>query len=233
MQPILFMVLMGALGAAVAGLAALGLLQHLRRGALERWAHESGLHFSAEDTFDVPRRCAVFAICSAGHSAQASNITYGRLRGVPVRAFDFRYEVGHGTRRSTRHYSVVLVEAPAPPGVVLWNRLDAAQAPAAVQAADGMQGDWSWRGDAAQARRLGEACASLAGSGLSLEARPEGVMICFPMHRRGGRAARRGAYPVWLEAMGGLIESLGAAAAPGPRGQNGPAKAVENPPPPC
>ena len=229
MQTILPMVLVGALGVVVAGLAALGLLQRLRRLALERRANEGGLHFCAEDTFDVPRRCAAFALCSAGHSPQASIVTYGRLRGLPVRAFDFRYEVAHGPHRGTRHCGVVLVEEPASPGVLMWNLADAAHAPAAALPAQGTVGHWAWRGDGPQARRLADLCESLGAGGLSLEARPEGVLFSFPMRRR--RDDRQG----WLEALGGLLDALGSAASNGPpvAAQNEPAQAVENPPPPC
>jgi hypothetical protein len=242
-QTILLMALMGAAGAAAAGLAVLGLLQRLRRRAMERRAHEAGLHFSAEDTFDVPRRCAAFALCAAGHSPQASNVTYGRVRGLPVRAFDFRYEAGHGTRRSTRYYGVVLVEAgtrPAPAlrgDVLMWNGRDAARAPAAAQRPDGTLRGWSWRGDARQARWMADRCEALAASGLSVEVRREGVLFCFPAHRPGVRAARRGASALWLEEMGALIEALARAPAPSaaqePRRENGIAQAVENPAPPC
>jgi len=224
---ILLMVLVCLLGAAVLGFCGLGLLQHLRTAALARRANESGLHFSAEDAFDVPRRCAAFAICSAGHSPQASNVTYGRLRGLPVRAFDFRYEVGHGTRRSTRYYCVVLLEVPGPRAVLLWNRRDGAGAPPAARVPEGTCRDWSYRGDGAQARRLAEVCESLAGSGVSVEARAEGVMLCFPVRRRGAT------YAPWLELAPGLIGSLDLSASPAAGAEKGAPDAVANRPPPC
>ena len=236
-QTILLLVLVGALCGAVVGFCGLGILQHFRSAAMARWAHESGMHFSPQDTFDVPRRCAAFAICSGGHSPQASNVTYGRLRGLPVRAFDFRYEVAHGTRRSTRHYCVVLVEAPCLEPVLMWNRLDADGAPPPARWPDGVRGDWSGRGDAAAARRLGDACSALASSGVSIEARAEGLMLCFPAHR-GSRS-----YAPWLEAAPGLIDSLALGAPPpapaeaprrsGADPENRPSDAVANRPPPC
>ena len=197
------MVLVFIMGAAVLSFCGLGLLQHFRTAALARRAHESGLHFSAEDAFDAPRRCAAFAICSAGHSPQASNVTYGRVRGLPVRAFDFRYEVGHGTRRSTRYYFVVLLEAPAPLGAVLmWNRRDQGGAPPAARLPEGTCGDWSYRGDGAAAARLAASCEALAGSGVSVEVREEALMLCFPVHRRSS------SYTPWLEMAPGLIDSF-------------------------
>jgi hypothetical protein len=149
-------------------------------------------------------------LCSAGHSAQASNIIYGRLQGLPVRAFDFRYEVGHGTRRATRHYHVILVEEGVSPGVLMWNRRDAANAPAAARDCPPEGGDWCVRGDAGQARRLGDLCSALAEDTVSIEARIEGLMLCFPSRRRPGAEAG------WLEAAGGIIRCLWpAGAAPG------------------
>jgi hypothetical protein len=225
---ILLMALIGALGAVAAGLSVLGLRQHLRTAARARAAHEAGLRFSAQDAFDVPRRCAAFALCSAGHSAQASNVTHGRVGGLPVRAFDFRCEAGHGTRRTTRRYFVVFVEEPAEPDVLMWNRRDAANAPCAARLGDGAVGEWSCRGDAEQARRLGELAEPLAAAGVSVEARAEGLMLCFPPRRR--TAAGAG----WLEGISRMIASLwpGGAAAGGPASadEKGRPQAVANRP---
>jgi hypothetical protein len=223
-QTILPMVLIGVLGAAVLGLSALGLRQHFRAAALARWAHESGMHFSAEDTFELPRRCAAFALCSAGHSAQARNVTYGRLKGLPVRAFDFRYEVGHGTRRAARHYHVVLVEEGVSPGVLMWNRRDAASAPPAARVSQGEAADWSFRGDSGQARRLGDLCLPLAGGGVSIEARADGLMLCFPTQRRGGEEAGP------LEKAAQLVGSLWPAERASKPSEKGEAQTVANRP---
>ena len=227
MQIVLLMVLVLVLGAAVLSLCGLGLFQHFRTASLARRAHESGLHFSAEDAFDVPRRCAAFALCSAGHSPQAANVTYGRIGGLPVRAFDFRYEAGHGTRRSTRYYCVVLLEVPAPRPVLLWNHLDAAGAPPAARMPDGACRPWSYRGDAEAAMRLAEGCESLAGSGASIEARLEGVLFCFPVRRRSDT------YAPWLKIAPGLIDSLGLSAPPGGGPENDSRDAVANRPASC
>jgi hypothetical protein len=213
-ETILPIVLTGTLAAVVAALAAMGILQRMRRAALERLAHESGMHFSEEDTFDVPRRCAAFALCCCGHSPLASNVTYGRMRGLPVRAFDFRYEIAHGTHRATRRYGVVLLDAspdagagsdssrPAGGVTLMWNRRDAAHAPPAMQAAGGMAGEWSCRGDAAEARRLADLCGPLAETGVSVESRPEGLMLWFPARR--GRRTRQD----WLWAAERLLGAL-------------------------
>lgn len=223
------MALLVVLGAAVLGLSALGLRGHFRTAARARAAHESGLHFAAADAFDVPRRCAAFALCSAGHSAQASNITYGRLRGLPVRAFDFRYEAGHGTRRATRYYFVVLVEEAASPSVLMWNRRDSANAPAPARVPGGACADWFFRGSQTQAQRLAGPCSPLAGLGVSLEARAEGLILCFPVRRR--KVAGEG----WQEATAGLMEAIWPASAQtgasGKGGEKGEPMAVANRPP--
>jgi len=242
-QTIWLMALVGVAGGAAAGLAAIALLQRLRARALERRAHEAGLHFSAEDTFDVPRRCAAFALLAAGHSPQVSNVLSGRVRGLPVRAFDFRYEAGHGTRRSARHYEVVLVEAGPRSSaslagrVLMWNRRDAALAPAAAQRPDGTLGDWSWRGDARPARWIADRCEGLAGRGLSAEVRPEGVMLWFPRAPPGRADGRQGR--LRFVAGGGARRDRGDGGdlrppgEPGAPPQNGIAQAVENTLPPC
>jgi hypothetical protein len=149
-QMILVVLLVAAPVAAGVVFAIGGLLQVRRRDRLARAAHEAGLLFSAEDPFDVPRRYARFALVGGGHSGRAMHVTYGRLGGLPVRAFDFRYEIGHGTRRQGRHYAVVAVEGiESVRAMLLWRQRDLDLAPLAVRGASQRLGDWVALGEAA------------------------------------------------------------------------------------
>ncbi|MGA2265235.1 MAG: hypothetical protein ABSH10_02255 [Phycisphaerae bacterium] len=148
MQGLLAILLLAVPVAAAIAFVVGGARQVRRRNRLARAAHEADLMFSVEDPFGVPRRYADFALISAGHGARATHVTYGRLGGLPIRAFDFRYEIGHGTRRHTRHYGVVVVEVESPLSpFLLWSRRDGEWAPLAVQQADSVSDGWSCRGE--------------------------------------------------------------------------------------
>ena len=148
-QTVLVALLLAAPVAAAVAFAIGGWLQGRRRDRLARAAHEAGLLFSGEDPFDVSRRYADSALLGAGHAGRATNVTYGRVGGLPVRAFDFRYEIGHGTRRQARHYAVVAVEALGPVApLLLWRWRDADLAPLAVRQATQRLGEWDARGEA-------------------------------------------------------------------------------------
>jgi len=183
--------LVGVLVASVVSFAIMGLLQRRRTRRIARKAHEMGMRFSSDDPFDMPRRYAGFALMGSGHSPKAGNVTYGRLDGQPVRAFDFRYEVGHGTRRLTRHYSVIVSETDTPtPPVLMWHEQDAECAPLAVRSSDRQTACWRYVGSEAIASALAEACMPLAEDGLSLQIFGTAVMFCVPK-RRGGRYTDR------------------------------------------
>ena len=201
-QTVLVVLLLAAPVAAGVGFAIGGWLQVRRRDRLARTAHEAGLLFSAEDPFDAPRRYVRFAMIGGGHSGRAANVTYGRVRGFAVRAFDFRYEVGHGTRRQGRRYAVIAVEdLGAFPPVLLWRRRDADLAPLAARQTAGRAGEWDCRGDrAAQVvAQLPEALAAAvtgvevlaameltaAGSPVTRSAPPPGRRCCCG-HRSSG-----------------------------------------------
>jgi hypothetical protein len=162
--------LAAVLVAAVASFAVMGWLQRRRAGRLSRVAHRAGLRFTRDDPFDVPRRYADFVLIGCGHSAQANNVTYGRLDGLPVRMFDFRFEVGHGTHRSTRTYGVVVVEVEKPcQPVLMWNERDSLNMPLEAMQFDGRIDGWCFRGDPGTARVLGSVAGDLAEKGLSVQ----------------------------------------------------------------
>ena len=133
---IAFIVLLGLIVAiSMVVFAVLGAMQMRRTRRLTWEAHTRGLRFAAEDPFDVPRRYSDFALMHLGHSPRANNVVYGRIGRRAARAFDFRYEAGHGTRRTTRPYSVITVDAELPlPSAILWNEADLSAAPLVVLA---------------------------------------------------------------------------------------------------
>lgn len=185
MQAIVTYLLLAVLAASVVTFTVLGIA--MRRGArrLETFALENGMRFSAADLFDVTRRYRKFTLVAGGHSAYAHNVTHGWLAGWPVRAFDFRYEVGHGPRRQTRRYGVVAIETDLElPDAVLWNEADVASAPLTALLGEGTVACWSYRGDDHLARVMGDAAVSLAGLRSSLEARDGVVMIAKPLEGR-------------------------------------------------
>jgi len=176
--------LIGILLAAVVWFAALGVLQHRRTRMLARKAHELDLRFSDQDPFDVPRRYADFAIVGCGHSPRAHNVTYGRLDGLVVRAFDFRYEIGHGTRRAARHYNVVVMEADAAlPSILMWNDADVEYAPIALRQGQGRVACWRVLGAESLAAQLGYACNAQADYGISMQTIDRALMLCVPASR--------------------------------------------------
>jgi hypothetical protein len=178
-------VLTGVLLAAVVSFVVMGLRQRRRRRRLARDAHAAGLRFAAEDPFDVPRRYRRFALVEAGHGPQAHNVTYGRVHGLPIRAFDFRYEVGHGTRRLTRHYGVVVAETGLRlPSTLLWNRQDLEAAPLVARRCRRPLGPWTCAGQDELVAKLASAAAGFGEKGGSIQTEEGTVMLCAPAARR-------------------------------------------------
>ena len=170
--------LIGVLAVAVGSFVVMGLGKLRRTRRLARAAHEHGMRFFPDDPYDVARRYADFAAISGGHSPRAHNVTDGRLSGRPVRAFDFRCELGHGTRRTTRRYGVVAADAQNESSdLLMWHDGDAELAPLAALDSGGHVACWSYRGPAALASRVARAAAGLAGACASIEVRGSMVMI--------------------------------------------------------
>jgi len=190
---IAFMVLLsGVLAAAVVSCAVMGLLQIRRTRVLAREANKLGMRFSRDDPFDVSRRYANFALMSSGHSLRASNVIYGRLSRRPVRAFDFRYEVGHGTRRVTRRYSVVVMETDRQlPRLLMWHDRDAGDAPLEARQGDGHLACWTYRGSDDLAASARDACLALADDAVSIETSGTSLMAFSSAGSRGRGYAER------------------------------------------
>jgi hypothetical protein len=173
------------LAGAALSFAAVAMLQSQRARQLARRAHEMGLAFSGEDLFDAPRRYAAFALMQAGHSCRAHNLVYGRREGMPMRAFDVHYEVGHGANRSTRRYWAIAVEADRPlRRLILWNRLDHQRAPLEARFAGVEFESWFLRGNADAAAAVAGVLRSLAAQGVSFESSGNMLLLCLPAHRR-------------------------------------------------
>lgn len=195
--------LVGVLLAASVSFAVMGLGKMLRRRRLARDAHESGMKFFPDDPYDVPRRYADFAVVSSGHSPCANNVTAGRLRGRTLRAFDFRCELGHGTRRLTRRYSVVVAETRlAQPSLLMWHTGDAELAPLAARDMQGRVGRWSYRGSRELAEAVEPACRRLEQAQPSIEVRGAVVLIAAPVRRAISRHA------LALDEVAGILEAL-------------------------
>ena len=179
------LLLIGVLIASVVSFVVMGLRQLRRTNSLARKAHEMDLHFSPSDLFDMPRRYGGFALISSGHGPRAYNVTHGHVRGVPVRAFDFRYEVGHATRRTTRHYAVIVVQTRMELGkLVMWHVDDAQAAPLSSGDAARRVGKWMCRGDLELACKLAEANGPLSDHAASAEVRNGTIMFCIPIEKR-------------------------------------------------
>ena len=199
--------------AAMIFFAAMGTSRSKRSRWLSRKASEVGLRFSPEDIFNAPRRYSQFAPVRAGHSAQANNLLYGHKDGVSLRAFDFRYEIGHGTKRLTKNYHLIVVETGVEiPSVILWNDLDIAGAPLDVHGTEEHVDGWICLGFRPLADILSRRCLALAQDGLSMQTCGSLLMFCLPNHRRHGN------YAGYLEAAVSAAKDIAAwgAAPPNP-----------------
>jgi hypothetical protein len=187
LQTAIVLLLVVVLAAAVLTFAIMGFVQYRRLERLAGQAHQAGMRFASEDPFDAPRRYAGFALIRSGHSQRANNVAYGRIDGLPVRAFDFRYEVGHGTRRLIRHYGVVVVETETDAlPTLLWNERDTGGKPLAATLADGRIGSWRYVGSDRIAETIVAACVHLGDQAVGMEVRGNALMLFKPLPAYGG-----------------------------------------------
>ncbi|MCE5328338.1 MAG: hypothetical protein LLG01_18205 [Planctomycetaceae bacterium] len=156
MQDLLIVLLVAALGGSVVSFMVMARRQRRRSRAMAAQARQLNMRFSRDDPFDLPGLYGRFALIASGHSPRAHNVTYGRVNGRSVRAFDFRYECGHGISRLARHYSVVVVEMDRPlTAALMWHEQDVPAAPLALQRHHWRQESWLCRGDRTMAKALG------------------------------------------------------------------------------
>jgi hypothetical protein len=203
-QIIIMAILTAALLATAASFVVMGIRQKRHTRRLAGRAGEKGLHFSSDDPFDIPERYRRFALLSCGHSPRARNVTHGRLDALPLRAFEFHYEIGHGTRRTTCRYSAVIVDMQTEADdLMMWNHSDAQQAPLETRQVHGEVGCWSFRGSARLAQRLAQTAGGLAAEGLSLQVLGAEVLFCLPEAPSRGRD-----YFDWLNEAELLAEAI-------------------------
>jgi len=196
-----------ALLAAVVSFVVMGIRQNLHTRRLARQAEENQLLFSFDDPFDIPERYRHFALLSCGHSPRATNVTHGRWDSLPLRAFEFRYEIGHGTRRTTCRYTVVIVDLQTHAGdLILWNHSDAQQAPLETRLVHGEVGCWSYSGAANLADVLARTVGGLAAEGLSVQVQGTDILFCLPAARQQGRNFLN--YFTWLPEAVRLAEAV-------------------------
>ncbi|MBI5723525.1 MAG: hypothetical protein HZA50_06170 [Planctomycetes bacterium] len=187
MHPVLVIVLVGSLATAVVSFVVLGLRRWRRTAGLAARAQSMGLRFSPDDPFDVPRRYRQFPVICSGHSPLAENVSYGRVDGWPVRAMQFHHENGHGTRRLTKHYSIIIFELGFPlPAATLWNDRDLADAPLEVRPASGRLDCWAYGGDAEFARLFTRLAGNLGKDGFSVQTLGQSIFFSVVEKRTGG-----------------------------------------------
>jgi hypothetical protein len=200
-------ILVAALAVGLAALAWLGVSQRLRQGRLAMAADQLGLRFSATDPFEISRRYGGFVLAGAGHSPRAENVIYGRYGRRQMRAFDFLFELGHGGRRVTRRYSVVLAEIDHPAGsALLWHEQDCDHPPLAVQAAQGRLGPYLVVHGQELAPLLVEAFGAPGNQPMSIQLEAGTLLTLAPVRWRAADL------PARLEALAAAIEHLHAMA---------------------
>lgn len=211
MQTLFTWLLMIVLAGSVLSLLAMGLGLFRRANRLAQQAHQDLMSFATSDPFDIPARYRNLALIHSGHSAHAHNVTYGRLGGWPVRACDFRFEAGHGTRRLSRHYSLALAETDMNLGeVLMWHDQDQDNAPLALRQGVTQQGPWQCVGDLPLAARLAADWPDLPGRPISLQVLGHVLMLCCPVARG------RDDYHALLDVLARVLACLNRQAAPRP-----------------
>ena len=190
MPQLLVTILMAMLGLVVtvglAMLAVTSLRQGRCRARLADMAGELGFRFSREDPFEISRRYAEFILVAAGHSPVAANMISGHVEGMAVRAFDFQYEAGHGSRRMMRRYAVILLETESPlPRLLMWHHADFPPIPA--RQATHVRGPWSITGDGELADDFLAACAPWFARGGCVEIADHAILLATP-----GQTGRNG-----------------------------------------
>ena len=178
MSLLLTVLFIGVLAAAIISFAVMGFRQFRRSRALARKAYDAGLHFTQADLFDVARRYGDFALISRGHSGRASNVTYGRIEGMSVRAFDFCSEMGHGTQRLICRDGAVVIETRMElPSLLMWNEKKLSFAPMAVRGCDKHIGNWLCSGNMDLAEALARELPEMGSAGINIQARGGSLML--------------------------------------------------------
>lgn len=117
---------------AIAGVRLASAAAKRRAEALARVAETLGFTLAAEVAFGSVPGFAAFPLASRGHSRAVRNLLTGRLDGLDLAAFDYKYVTGSGKHRHTHRLSVVSVALPGarlPPFSLqpesIWNKIGA------------------------------------------------------------------------------------------------------------
>ncbi len=86
-------------------------MQRLRREAIEKFAAESGLTFSSEDTEQFRTRLLEFQFFKEGRAQRVFNLLRAEAEGVRLSVFDYQFTIGSGKNQSTHRQSVLVVES--------------------------------------------------------------------------------------------------------------------------
>lgn len=187
---IFLIILLGSLAAGIGALAYLGLSQRRRRLRLAQVAHHLGMRFSASDPFQISHRYGGFVLSSAGHSPLADNVIYGRYEGWNLRAFDYRFEAGHGTQRMVRRYSVIVADTDLVlPRTLLWHAQDDELLPLAVGRACEPAGPWAVVEGGPDAPAVAKAFAEFAAEPVNLQTDGSTVIVYSARRRKASEIA--------------------------------------------
>ncbi|MDY7009592.1 MAG: hypothetical protein SVV80_02420 [Planctomycetota bacterium] len=176
-------------------LAWMGWSRRRRLMGLARTANEMGMRFSPDDPFGLTKHYSGFVLASAGHSGRAENVVFGRYdgrdpqtrnnaSGVPwmLRAFDYCFEVGHGTRRLSRRYGVIAADTDLDlPDLLMWSSEDSEHVPLAAGRPLGRSGQWMVITGMEFARTMTEAFSNYSDRPIDLQIDNGSVMICSPV----------------------------------------------------
>lgn len=166
-----------------------------------------GLRFSPDDPFDVPHRYRQFPVICSGHSPLAENVSYGRVDGWPVRAMQFHNEIGHGTRRQTKNYSIIVFEVDSPlPSAALWNNRDLSDAPLEVRNASQHLEYWTYSGDEEFCRQISRLAEDLGKDGFNIQTLGQSIFFSVLEKRS------EGFYTDYLKPIIAVLENLPQAA---------------------
>lgn len=178
------LILVGVLIATVITVVIMGSIQVRRIRLLRKEASRLGMEFSVEDSFQTVFRGRDFDLIRNGHSPHADNVTFGRLEHkYLIRAFDFRYEIGHGTGRITRRYGVLVSEIDRNlPDLLMWHEAYQEDAPWELQTQGSKLDCWQVGGEVDFSRWMVQIGGNyLKENRLSMQTRGRMVMCFSPL----------------------------------------------------
>ncbi len=194
MDIVMMAILTLALVLAIGGYIVMGIRRHVSMNDLKRHAARRGVQFSHEDPISILQQQGQFSLLSSGHSPQVCDVMHGRIAQQVLSAFDFRYEVGHGTRRMTRRYHVALLHLPHTcDDLLLWSQGDDSGCPLAVLGKGKTFGAWRYVGSREQAERLAALVQDVSLPAACLEVRGESLLMAVSNPRR------RQEYTLWVD----------------------------------